>query len=96
MDTESLLAGLTEYKQSLEQHLAKLQSDYGEMKQRTWLCSRVYEGSDATEFWSHWHRTDEEFLEYTLEVSKLIPMLNERIDVLRQFERGGGASGLGA
>jgi hypothetical protein len=93
MDSTPLLTGLIEYKESLESHRAKLQSDYDGMKARTATCSHAYEGGDAREFWSKWHVTDQFFLDYLLELSKLIPMLNERIDALRQFDRGASRTG---
>jgi hypothetical protein len=93
MDSTPLVAGLLDYAASLEKHCAELQTGYEEMKSRALACSRVYEGGDAEEFWSMWHKTDQFFLDYLLDVGKLIPMLNERIENLRQFDRGSSRAG---
>ena len=85
MNSEALLRGLIEYQDSLQKHLAELRTDYAEMKKRTLTCSKAYEGGDAEDFWSRWDRTDQMFIDYELEVSKIIPMLEQRIQSLRRF-----------
>lgn len=88
MDSTLLLDGLRDYADSLEKHRSELQTSYEELKSHTYNCSRVYEGGDAEEFWSRWHRTEQFFIDYLLDVNRLIPMLNQRIEALRQFDRG--------
>jgi hypothetical protein len=86
-DSRVLLAGLKEYRLSLERHLIQLRDDYNNLE-RFWLAfSAVYEGDAADQFRAGWLRTAERFNEYLEQTQKIHEILEERIEYLELVNR---------
>lgn len=82
-DTRALLAGLEQYHESLNRHLADLKSEYQEVEGCWHRFSEVYEGDAADQFRANWMRTVANFQEYIVQTEKISRMLEERIKELR-------------
>lgn len=86
-DTRLLLAGLKEYRTSLEKHIAQLTSEYSQLEQRWRAFNAVSEGDYANQFRSGWIETDKRFKAYINQSQRIKALLNERIDDLEAFNR---------
>ena len=86
-DTRLLLVGLREYHQSLEQHIAQLNSEYAQLEQRWRGFNAVAEGDYADQFRSGWMHTHARFQDYINQSEKIKALLNERIDALEAVNR---------
>jgi hypothetical protein len=86
-DTRRLLAGLQEYRKSLEKHIAQLTSEYNQLENRWRAFNAVSEGDYATQFRSGWLQTDARFKGYINQSQKIKALLNERIVALEELNR---------
>ena len=82
-----LLAGLEEYRKSLEVHLAKTTSEYTQLEQKWRAFNAVSEGDYANQFRAGWMKTDARFKTYINQSQKIKSLLNERIEALRRFNQ---------
>lgn len=87
VDTRALLAGLEQYHDSLNKHLADLKSKYQEVENSWHRFSGVYEGDAADQFRANWLRTEANFQEYIEQTQKISKMLDERIRELRKVNQ---------
>jgi uncharacterized protein YukE len=78
----ALLAGLKQYHNSLDRHLADLNSKHQELENSWHRFSEVYEGDAANQFRANWLRTEANFNEYIEQTQKISKMLDERIKEL--------------
>ncbi len=81
-DSKLLLAGLIEYRKSLESHLNKLGSQYIQLENRWRTFNAVSEGNYAEQFRAGWTQTDARFQTYLAQSDKIKSFLNERIEFL--------------
>ena len=86
-DSRILLAGLEEYRRTLDTHLSKLKSEYQNLDNTWRRFSSVYEGDAADQFRAGWQRTTQRFQEYIDHTHKISIMLDERISALRDANR---------
>jgi len=86
-DTRILLAGLEEYRTSLQRHLIELRTEFSQLENRWHSFSGVYEGDAADQFRAQWLRTTERFREYVQRTEAIAAILDERIDHLREVNR---------
>jgi len=86
-DTRRLLAGLQEYRNSLEKHIAQLTSEYYQLEKRWRAFNAVSEGDYATQFRLGWTQTDARFKAYINQSQKIKALLNERITDLENVNR---------
>jgi len=86
-DTRRLLAGLQEYRNSLEKHFAQLTSEYNQLEKRWRAFNAVSEGDYATQFRSGWLQTDARFKAYINQSQKIQAFLNEKINDLENVNR---------
>lgn len=88
VNTTQLLQGLDTYQSSLNRHLAQLQQEFAHLDRRWQALSSVYDGQAADDFRTHWLRTRAGFEEYSQVTARINALLQERIEALRQAERG--------
>ena len=86
-DATALLAGLEQYRRSLDRHLADLKSKHQEVENSWHRFSEVYEGDAADQFRANWLRTEANFHEYIEQTQKISKMLDERIEYLRRLDQ---------
>lgn len=89
-DTTILLAGLEEYCRRLEQHMSRLEQEYHDLDKRWQTFSRAYEGNAAEQFRTGWRRTGEGFSVYLEQSRKILHILEQRINALREANRAEG------
>lgn len=82
-----LLAGLTEYRNSLERHLGQLTSEYQQLEGRWRAFNSVSEGDYADQFRAGWMQTEARFRAYINQSQKIKALLNERISALEVLNR---------
>jgi hypothetical protein len=87
VDTRVLLAGLKDYKSSLERHLVSLNSEYQQLENRWIAFNREAEGDYADQFRGGWLKTQFQFKEYILRSQLIKAMLEERINFLEEVNR---------
>lgn len=92
-DTRALLIGLTEYRDSQRRHLVQARTDFEALERRWYSFSAVYDGDGADQFRAHWGRTVAQFQEYVERTEKILLVLDERIEHLREVNKT--ESGLG-
>ncbi len=85
VNVDVLLAGLKEYRKSLEVHLAKMTSEHNQLEQRWRAFNSVAAGNYADEFRSGWIKTDEQFKAYISQSQKIKSFLNDRISHLENM-----------
>jgi hypothetical protein len=88
VDTIRLLDGLQQYRLGISRHLNQLQSSFEVLECRWQAFSATYEGSAAEEFRSGWLRTAERFRFYISQMEQLAAFLDERIESLKELNRG--------
>jgi hypothetical protein len=86
-DMRALLAGLEEYRQSVEQHLEVVHEDFDEVSHYWLALSECFAGNAADEFRPIWEVASQRFREYVERWTAIVRVLGERIDSLRQAER---------
>ncbi len=86
-DTRRLLAGLTEYHQTLGRHLGTLSAEHRQLERRYHALVPVYEGDAAEQFKLGWSRTHATFREYIDRGEVIRRLLAERIEALEQANR---------
>jgi uncharacterized protein YukE len=89
-DSTILLAGLVEYHRRLEQHVIRLEQEYQELDKRWQAFSKVYEGDAAEQFRAGWRRTGDGFRVYVEQSRRIMKVLEERIESLREVNRAEG------
>lgn len=86
-DTRLLLAGLQKYRESLDNHIAQLTSDYTQLESRWRAFDAVLKGDYATLFRSRWMQTDARLQAYIEQSQRIKSFLNERIVALEELNR---------
>jgi hypothetical protein len=86
-DSRVLLAGLIEYRNSLERHLGQLTSEYHQLEGRWRTFNSVSEGDYADQFRAGWRQTEARFKDYINQSQKIKAFLNERISALEALNR---------
>lgn len=93
VNTTRLLEGLDVYQSSLERHLIQLRNEFDHLSNHWHGLSAVYEGMAADDFRAHWLRTCAGFDEYVQATGRINALLQERIDALRDLDRGNVSGG---
>lgn len=86
-DVTQLVRALESYSRELERHNAKVASAYSRLENSLHQLSRVYEGTAAREFQSHWLRTKSGLAEYNRGSKSISRLLNERLAALKAADR---------
>lgn len=86
-DSQALLIGLIEYRDSLERHLARLTPEYDRLATRWRSFSSVAEGDYAEQFRNGWLQTGSRFEDYINRSSLIKAMLDRRIADLEALNR---------
>ncbi|EDX77422.1 hypothetical protein MC7420_559 [Coleofasciculus chthonoplastes PCC 7420] len=86
-DTRILLAGLQDYRKSLEKHLTQLRSEYQQLENKWRAFNAVAEGDYADQFRGGWLRTEAQFKDYINQSEKIKVLLEERISGLIDLNR---------
>ncbi|MBZ0297957.1 MAG: WXG100 family type VII secretion target [Anaerolineae bacterium] len=90
VDTRALLAGLREYRDTLQKHIGQLQSSHDSIGREWQRLEMVYHGDAADEFKGMWLHTNESFQEYLDRAQRIIQVLDERISFLQEADRPNG------
>ena len=89
LDQRALLAGLVDYRDSVERQVASLRDDFQEVA-HTWAnLDECFAGNAADEFRPIWEGTSQGFREYIEHTTAILRVLSERIEYLRDFEKSG-------
>lgn len=86
-DSRLLLAGLLEYRNSLERHLGQVTAEYQQVEGRWRAFNAVSEGDYAEQFRSGWMKTESRFRTYINQSQKIKALLNDRISDLEALNR---------
>ena len=86
-NSQALLAGLIEYRDSLERHLTRLTPEYDRLANRWRAFSSVAEGDYAEQFRGGWLQTVSRFEDYLNRSILIKAMLDRRIADLEALNR---------
>ena len=86
-DVTQLVNALERYSRELERHNAKVAEAYGRLERSLQKLGRVYEGTAAREFQSHWLRTKRGLTEYNRGSHNISRLLDERLAALKAADR---------
>jgi hypothetical protein len=86
-NSQNLLVGLIEYRDSLERHLTLLSPEYDRLTNRWRAFSSVAEGDYAEQFRAGWLKTGSRFQDYINRSTQLKAMLDRRIANLETLNR---------
>lgn len=89
-DARALLAGLKDYKASLEKHFSSLKQEHQLLEGRWRAFNSVAQGDYIDEFRSTWQRTQANLKDYQNQSDRIKPLLEERIQFLEEFLRANG------
>lgn len=86
-NSQALLVGLIEYRDSLERHLSRLTPEYDRLSNRWRSFSSVAEGDYAEQFRAGWLQTGSRFKDYLNRSTTIKAMLDRRIADLEALNR---------
>lgn len=86
-NSQTLLIGLIEYRDSLERHLSRLSPEYDLLATRWRAFSSVAEGDYAEQFRGGWLKTSSRFEDYINRSTQIKAMLDRRIADLEALNR---------
>lgn len=86
-DQRLLLAGLTNYRDSLDKHLVSLQDEFARIRTAWYTLREVFHGNAADEFEPVWQGTLTAFQHYQEDGQRIRHVLAQRIDALQDFEK---------
>jgi uncharacterized protein YukE len=89
-DLSRLLTGLERYRDELQRHEQKVRSEFSGVSKRMSHLNSIYEGAAATEFKSHFARSQRSLNDYLEGTRRIQGVLDERIQKLREADRTGG------
>jgi uncharacterized protein YukE len=87
IDSRDLLRGLEEYSRVLEHHSTMLKHEFDFLDSRWHQFSSVYSGEAADQFRAGWIRTTQNFQEYIEQTERILRILGERVDALREADK---------